>query len=214
MPGYLRTDRQLDLDTKYFDPVEKLRTSAPESLIDTDFEYGMQISKWENLDLVNNRPFAFPSANVVPNVSGISLPQNSRTVTVTTSSAHGLSVGSEISVQDAILTIANGNFIIETIPTSTTFTYTARALNSSSTITSILDPNKTALYLGTQYSNAQIGGTPTLTFSGTAITVTTTIPHGLAIGNEIAITGVSASTNAPNGSFFVARVLSLSLIHI
>lgn len=208
MPGYLRTDRQFELETKYFDPVEKLRVSEPESLIDTDFEYGMQISKWENLDLLNNRPFAYPSSNVIPNVSGISLPEDSRTVTVTTSSAHGLTPGLEIAVQDTVLTIANGNFIVETVPTDTTFTYTARALNNSSTITNILDLNKTAIYLGTSYTNAAIGGTPTLSYSGTAITVTTTVPHGLAIGNEIAITGISASTNAPNGSFFVARIIS------
>lgn len=48
-----------------------------------------------------------------------------------------------------------------------------------------------------------------MTVSGFAITVTTTVPHGLSIGNEIAVTGVTAATsNPPNGSFFVAGVNS------
>lgn len=41
------------------DPVGKMRTSQPQSLIDTDFEYGVQPTKWESINLLNNRPSAF-----------------------------------------------------------------------------------------------------------------------------------------------------------
>jgi len=41
------------------DPVDKLRVSTPQSLIDTDFEYGSQPTKWDFLSLLNNRPSAF-----------------------------------------------------------------------------------------------------------------------------------------------------------
>lgn len=41
------------------DPVGKFRMSTPQSLIDTDFEYGTQPTKWETLSLMNNRPSAF-----------------------------------------------------------------------------------------------------------------------------------------------------------
>jgi hypothetical protein len=40
----------------YQDPVQKMRVSTPQSLIDTDFEYGTQPTKWENLSLLNGRP--------------------------------------------------------------------------------------------------------------------------------------------------------------
>ena len=207
MPGYLRPDTGEFLDEQYFDSVNKLRTSAPRALVDTDFEYGMQISKWENLGLMNNRPFAFPSSNTIPNITSINIPQNSTTVTVTTGTTpHGLTVGTPVNVQDTFLSIGNGNFIIESIPTSVTFTYTARSINISSTINQIFDANKTALYVGTAYTDSQIGGTPTLAYTGRAVTVTTTVPHGLSLGSEIAISGITASTNAPNGSFYVARV--------
>jgi hypothetical protein len=209
MPGYLRPEPETVLSNSYFDPVGKLRVSQPVALIDTDFEYGLQTSKWENLDLINNRPFSYSSPNIVPNVSSILIPNGSKIVTVNTSIAHGLRVGDEIVVQDTFLTIANGNFIVDTTPTATTFTYSAKSRNLSTTLSSIFDSNKTALYLGTRYSSARIGGEAAISYNGRLITVQTTVPHGLALGNEIAMSGITTSgTNAPNGSFFVVSILS------
>jgi hypothetical protein len=202
-------DESFTPSESYTDPTNKLRVTTPQALIDTDFEYGVQSTKWENLTTIDNRPFAFQSSNGVPNITGIGM--SGRTVTVTTSAAHGLVVGDSITVQDTFLGFANGNFIVETITTSApfTFTYTARAANTTS-ISALFDSNKTAIYKGTLYTNAQIGAAPSaMTVSGTAITVTTTVPHGLSIGNEIAVTGVTAATsNPPNGSFYVASVNS------
>jgi hypothetical protein len=200
-------DERFTPSEELLDPVGKLRVSQPQALIDTDFEYGTQISKWENLLLTNNRPYAFQTTPAVFTVNSIVMSTGSRTVTVTTSSAHGLSVGTPLTMQDTYLSIANGNFIVESVPTSTTITYTGRAVNTTS-LTQLFDSNRTIVFAGALYSNAQIGGTPTMSYSGTAITVTTTIPHDLAIGNEIAVTGTTASTNAPNGSFNVATVVS------
>jgi len=47
----------------YQDPVEKLRVSNPQSLIDTDFEYSLQGTKWETVELVNNIPSVYSKAN-------------------------------------------------------------------------------------------------------------------------------------------------------
>jgi len=190
----------------FTDPVDKLRVSNPQALIDTDFEYGTQISKWENLTMTNNRPFGFAVPTQIPNVTGVTMSTNSRTVTVTVSSGTIPSNGTQVVVQDTYLNIANGAYIIESGGGSTTgFTYTAKALNSTS-ITDIFDSNKTSFFRGSPYTSAQIGGAPTITNSTNAVTVTTTVPHGLSIGNEIAITGTTASSNPPNGSFIVARI--------
>ena len=186
----------------YVDPVNKLRVSQPQALIDTDFEYGTQITKWENLGLVNNRPFAFQS----PTAFGLtSITISGKTVTITTSSAHGLSAGAAISVQDTYLAIANGNFIANTASGST-ITYTARAVNTTG-LSNILDPNKTAVYSASVYNSSNI---PVTGFAntGTAVTVTTTAAHGLAIGNKIAVVGTVATTNAPNGTYYVAAIPS------
>jgi hypothetical protein len=266
------------------DPVNKLRTSTAQALIDTDFEYGTQQSKWENLGVTNNRPFASPSATAIPNVSAITMSTNARVVTVTlttttatvtdatpatpvsgyvqytTSSAHNFSTGqyvtisgssvsgyngtyliystpttttfavansttgsetwssgqaiagvapvtgTAVNVQDTFLAAANGNFLIESGGGTGSFTYLGRAQNKT-TVTDILDPNKSAIYVANLYTNAKIGGAPTFSVSGSdlKVTVTTTVPHGLSIGNTIAVTGVTG-TNPPNGSYRVATV--------
>ena len=190
------------------DPVNKLRVSTPQALIDTDFEYGTQITKWENLGMINNRPYAFASATSVQTISSVAIPTNSRTVTVNLSSGAVPGIGSAVTVQDTYLSIANGNFVVETTPSTTQFTYTARAVNTTA-VTNIFDLNKTGIFSGTTYANATIGlGTAIVeSAGGNAVRVTTTVPHGLAIGNEIAMTNLSGTT-PPNGSFVVSGVTS------
>ena len=74
------------------DLVGKLRVSQPQSLIDTDFEYGTQPTKWESISLAGNRPSAYYDAttpisvaNVVGNASGSA----ASTITVTFGVATG-----------------------------------------------------------------------------------------------------------------------------
>ena len=202
-------DEKFTPSEAFQDPVNKIRVSTPQALIDTDFEYGTQVTKWENLAMINNRPFAFPSSVGIVGIGTMTLPTNSRTVTVVvgasgTSTVPG--IGTAITVQDTYLNIANGNFVVETVGSGrTNFTYTARATNTTS-VTSIFDANKTGIFSGTTYTGAAIGGAPSYSFVGTAVTVTTTIPHGLAIGNEVSIVG-SSQTNA-NGSYVVAGITS------
>jgi hypothetical protein len=52
-------DEQADYVTPFetqLDPVGKSRVSEPQALIDTDFEYGLQPTKWETVGLTNNKP--------------------------------------------------------------------------------------------------------------------------------------------------------------
>lgn len=191
----------------YTDPVNKFRVSTPQALIDTDFEYGTQTTKWENLSLTNNRPCAFQAQTAVANISSITMNNGSRTVTVVLSSGTFAANGTTIFVQDAVLPFANGLFMIESGGGTGTITYTARAINTTA-VTALFDSNKTQIFAGSLYSGAQIGGAPSsITTSGNAVTVTTTVAHGLSIGNEILVTGITG-TNPPNGNFFVAAVTS------
>ena len=202
-------DTTIEANELLYDPVNKLRVSTPQSLIDTDFEYGTQISKWENLAMTDNRPFVYNAQTPLTGITAISLPNLSRTVTVSTTTPPA--VGTPITVTDTHLPIANGNFIVETVTASTSFTYTARAENTT-TVTSLLDSNKTQFFQGAFYTGAAIGSAPTVSYSGTKVTVTTTAPHGLSIGNEIAITGITTSgANPPNGAHFVAGIVSATV---
>jgi len=65
------------------DPVDKFRVSTPQSLIDTDFEYGQQPTKWESLTLLNNRPSAFYDPTVTSVISAMTAASNTVSVTVT-----------------------------------------------------------------------------------------------------------------------------------
>ena len=199
-------DEKFSPSETFTDPVSKLRVTQPQSLIDTDFEYGQQTTKWENLALVNNRPWAYENQTTLSNVTAMSMSAGSRVVTVSTTTPPA--VGTPIFVRDTNLLFANGNFIVETVSAGTSFTYTARAANYTS-ITSIYDSSKTIVTTGSNYSNAAIGAAPTITVSGTdlKVSVTTTVPHGLMPGNEIAVTGITG-TNAPNGNFYVSTVTS------
>jgi hypothetical protein len=49
------------VNDRFVDPVSKIRVSNPENLIDTDFEYGLQSTKWETLELTANIPTFFLS---------------------------------------------------------------------------------------------------------------------------------------------------------
>jgi hypothetical protein len=198
---------EVRFDPILIDPVDKARVSQPQSLIDTDFEYGGQTTKWENLVMTNNRPFAFITSTPLPSVISMSMSPGSRQVVVRLGSGSAPALGTPITVQDTYLLAANGNYVIESGSGTAQFTYTAKSPNPTN-ITDVFDPNKTAVFRGTLYTSSSIGGTPVMTYVSSAITVTTTVPHGLTIGNEIAVTGVTATTNSPTGSHFVATVLS------
>ena len=66
MPGFLGgssgssgSSGEITFPKEFIDPVTKLRVSQPENLIDTDFEYGLQPTKWETVELINNTPSFF-----------------------------------------------------------------------------------------------------------------------------------------------------------
>jgi hypothetical protein len=60
------------------DAVERLRVSNPQSLIDTDFEYGLQSTKWETLELMNNIPSFYSKTddNILPAEALVGLSAN------------------------------------------------------------------------------------------------------------------------------------------
>ena len=182
------------------DPVGKLRVSNPQSLIDTDFEYSTQSTKWETLNLLNNRPSAFYDVTSPLTISAVSA--STTTVTVTTASPPA--VGTPIFVQGATNTAANGWFIVDTVSAGVSFTYRT---NTSAGSGSIFDSTKTYIYSANFFTNAAIpvsaSAGAAFTNSSTTVTCTTTNAHGLTVGDAIYVVGTTATTNAPNGSWVV-----------
>ena len=187
----------------YRDPVGKLRVSTPQSLIDTDFEYGLQPTKWETLMMLNNKPSFFTNTQVSITITNITAVNGSRTITVTTTTPP--TAGTPVYIQDSTYFPANGNFLVETVSAGTSFTYTCRSPFTGTTGT-IFNSALSQCFSGTFYSGSSIA-VSAVTSSGTAVTVTTTNPHGLTVGNPIYAVNFGGTT-PPNGSWIVATVTS------
>jgi len=172
------------------DPVGKLRVSQPQSLIDTDFEYGPQPTKWQTMKFVNNY-FASYGRNTdtalaqTANISTIS-GNGTGIVTVTTSSAHGLSEDQPITVVGTTDEQANGEFLVSNI-NATTFRYVGSGTVSSGSIFQ----NGVALYPGAFFTGANIALTALKTFGNTTVEVITQTNHGLKINNTISVVNFS-----------------------
>ena len=201
------------------DPVDKMRVSEPQALIDTDFEYGIQPTKWEGISLLNNRPSAFydPTTGLSGtattgsfyNASGSytisNITASSKTVTLAINNTTGITVGLPIFI---VGTLDPGNcdgwWLVETVTANTSIVFTTT--NAPTQIGGTLfDATKTYLYIGGFYTGAPIpAGTGAITLSGTVGTVTTTNAHGLRPGDGIYILGTSGATGLLNSSWVVA----------
>jgi hypothetical protein len=120
---YDEYDEKITPSDNLVDAVAKMRVASPQSLIDTDFEYGVQGSKWEALALTHNYPSFFSkgsggnSLEISDAVSngGANVRVKSR-ISVLTVSAHGLLNNDVVSVQEALDENADGTYPV-TVPT-------------------------------------------------------------------------------------------------
>jgi DNA-binding beta-propeller fold protein YncE len=123
-------------------------------------------------------PSALPPATTVTIASNGAVRSNN-VVTITTTAAHNLVVGQEVTIAGVTDTSFNGIFFVETVPSTTTFTYT-----------------QTPLTIAT---NGAVR-------SSNVVTITTTSAHRLVVGQMVIISGVTDSSF--NGTFTVASVPS------
>ncbi len=104
--------------------------------------------------------------------------QNGYLVTITTSAAHGLSAGQNVTVAGVGVAGYNGTFAVVSVPSSTQFTYIAGAAGLASSG----------------------GGTSACA----TVKIQTSAAHGLSVGQLVAIAGVGVS--GYNGTFTIASV--------
>jgi len=197
------------------DAVERIRVANPQSLIDADFEYGLQTTKWQNYADIRGVPGIYEKpgldiflSNVTTNGASPSL------ITVTTSVAHGLSVNDAVIVyglgNTSTSARAEGAFVINSVPDSTSFTYFAKGIvgtNALSLFTGITYARRGGFYAGSSLpisSVASNGANPSV------ITVTCSANHGLVPGAPLVGICTSAGTNHSllTGNFFAETVPS------
>lgn len=192
------------------DPVGKMRISSPQSLIDTDFEYGQQPTKWESIGLSNNRQsfYYIPQAPVtVTAVTG----NGTRSVVVAMPSTAGFVVGTPIFVQNSLDPNANGWFYVEAVSTNVSVTYTA---SGNVAVGNQFVSDRTYVYVGYFYSQCAVSlsSTAAYTYSGTTTTVTTNSAHGLSSGSLIYVTGVTSTSMSGTLGWISGTTMSLNAV--
>lgn len=188
---------EITFPSAFIDPVTKLRVSQPETLIDTDFEYGLQPTKWETVELINNTPSFFSKSGdtTIPNISSILSTEQSREIKVITSLAHGLAVGIPINVAGTKSLTANGSFIINSVPTPTSFTYLCKQNQAQ---TASIEDLYTSVITGEFFQGSQIRisdseGIKTDAGTISSLTVKTDSPHGFGLNTPFYFLNLNSS---------------------
>jgi len=204
------------------DAIERMRVATPQSLIDADFEYGLQPTKWAGFGIVRGYPSSYELPGVDLTVTAMTTDYNTTSttnslITVTTSAVHGIVAGQVVNLSglnSGVLGFsrADGTYIVYDAPSSTTLRYFAMGLVGSTNGESLFT-DVTVIKRGDLYTNASIavssvtsdGATPSV------ITLNFTSPHGLIPGTAI-YSAVASGTNfaLASGPFVVKSVPSLN----
>ena len=207
------------------DPVGKLRVSNPENLIDTDFEYGLQSTKWETLQTVNNIPTIYSSSGDTPidGIVSIDAISGSKSIKVTTNIAHGLSIGDPISVQGVNEYQAEGFFIVTNVPSTTVFYF---ELDVSVTQTGDISGSYTSIIPGKFFEGSTLpvstaDGATTNGSDPSTISVTTENTHGFSQNTKVYLRNTvgprtlkvtDSTATAPDGRPFVDTVVNFNTV--
>ena len=213
--GYGVTVRPWQFGT---DAIERMRVSNPQSLIDADFEYGLQPTKWAGYGTVKGYPSVYDIPGIDLAISDITTDYQTTSttnsmITVTFDSDHDMSAGQVVNMSGlssgiAGFSRADGSFLIDSAPTTTTIQFFARGIVGASDGQSLYTEESLARRGGI-YANASIP-VSSATSNGadpSVITLNFTNPHGLIPGTNIH-TAVGSGTNADlaSGPFFIKSV--------
>jgi hypothetical protein len=199
------TTRPHDFGT---DAIERMRIAPPLSMLDADFEYGLQPTKWAAIGTLRGYPSVYevpgtdtPVLSVVTDASAITNGVGQSLITVTTVGPHGFEPGTPITIkalEDSVVGAARaeGSFVITTVPTNNTLTYFAKS-KVGTTPGDVLSTTYTQLRQAGFYTGANIGN-PDITvasngFSGTLV-AELDIPSG---ETRIPYDGPSPEVGAP-----------------
>jgi len=185
------------------DAIERMRVATPQSMLDADFEYGLQPTKWQTIDIMRGYPslYEIPGSdlvvtNVTTNASSATSGIGDSLITVTTAENHGFSAGSAIRIIGLLDTVsgsprAEGSFIVHDVISSTSFSYYAKGKvgtsNGQSLFFSTVQLRKAGFYTGASI------GTPTFSIQSQGSSGIFTNNLGIRTdSNRISSTGISS----------------------
>jgi hypothetical protein len=208
----------------FVDPVSKFRVSNPENLIDTDFEYGLQSTKWETLQTVNNVPTLYSSGGDVPieGVTSVESLAGSRQIKVTTSTPHGLSIGDPVSVQGVSDYQSEGFFVVSGVPNALELFY---EIDLPASTTGEISGSYTTIVPAKFFEGAPLNisnsdGATTDEADQSVLTVKTEATHGFSTKTKLYVRNsvgpknlkiVDPTGTAPDGRPYVDTVANFSV---
>ena len=188
------------------DAIERTRVATPQSMLDADFEYGIQPTKWMTIDQLRGYPstFEIPGSDISISavVTDASSPANGiglSLITVTTAETHGLSSGTPFRIVGLLESVrgssrAEGTFVVSTVLTSNIFQYIAKGkvgdIQGDSLYATYTQLRRGGFYTGASIGNptfSLLSNGSTGTFSSKLITRTG--------ANRIAYTGANTANN-------------------
>ena len=216
---YERPEQMVRMPEAGTDAWERTRTSNPQSMLDADFEYGLQPTKWLTYDLIRGYPSVYEIPGTDQAVLSVTTDASMGTggtgeslITVVNSTVFPTSwaAGTPITVKGYSNTItgfarAEGSFLINTI-SGNTLTYYAKAkvgVNNGDGLSTVY----TQLRQAALYTGASVG-TPTYTYASPSVVGTTSSGSISSASTTVTgyISGTSLTTSA--GSPAIGQVLS------
>ena len=208
------------------DAIERQRVSAPQSLIDSDFEYGLQATKWQGYSHYRLTPTFYETVGAdlpVTTSSGVVAASVATyasysiiTVTFQAAPSPALVVGDVLTIiglsnPDGTASRAEGFYLVQSVVSPTVIRYLSRNLVTPGDLTTPYSVVKR----GGKYDNANTymsittcagdGTKQNLTFASNVL-VQTNGSHNLMPGAAISVT-TSAFSNAA-GSYIVDRIIA------
>ena len=177
------------------DAIERMRVSNSVSMLDADFEYGLQPTKWQAIAMQRGYPsiYEVPGTDTVVStvVTDASVGTNGvgqSLITVTTVGPHGITAGTPITIKALENSVAGasraeGSFIVSTVPSNSTFTFFAKS-KVGSTNGEVLSTYYTQLRQAGFYTGAAIGQ-PQFTILSQGAAGTWINPLAAATGSSI-----------------------------
>ena len=190
------------------DAMERLKVGIPQSMIDADFEYGLQPTKWQTISMMRNYPSAYeiPGSDqsvisVYSDASAGTSGTGASLITVTTVANHGFTAGTVFTIKALASSVlgfsrAEGTFQVYAVPSSNVFQFFAKSKVGTINPT-LLSSSYTQLRTAAYYTGASVGSPTFNVYSngqtGTLTTALTT-PSGV---NYIGFSGVPPVSGAP-----------------
>lgn len=190
------------------DAIERMRVAQPQSMLDADFEYGLQPTKWQAIGIQRGYPSVYEVPGTDTQVFNVTTDASTGTsgvgeslITVTTVGPHGFTVGSPFTIKSLANSIsgfsrAEGTFIVNTVPTTTTFTYYAQSKVGTSN-GQVLATTYTQLRKAAFYTGSALGQPVFSVYSNGAVTTFTSKYITTSGSDQVAFTGTVPAIGSP-----------------